>query len=321
MTTYLVSGATGFIGGALTQALAAEGIEVVRLVRTRTDETDIAAGDDFRDIERAWPSTFRPDCVIHLAARVHVMRDTVADPLSAFRAVNVEATLRVAEAAARQKVRRFVYLSSIKAVGESSNDKPLREDEAPHPEDPYGISKREAEVALLDLGQRTGMEIVILRPPLVYGPGVGANFLSLMRAVARGWPLPLGLAAAPRSLVAVDNLTSAIVACSRHLAAAGEIFHVCDDENPSVAELVRLIGTAFGIRARLLPVPPSILRVAGALVGKPDAVRRLIEPLRVDNRKLHELLGWTPPLTLIDGLKLTAAWYRSTSLDTPTDHP
>jgi nucleoside-diphosphate-sugar epimerase len=321
MTTYLVSGATGFLGQALLPALAASGLGAARLTRAQANGTDIAAGDDFRNIERAWPSTFRPDCVIHLAARVHVMRDTVADPMSAFRAVNVEATLRVAEAAARRATRRFVYISSIKAAGEFSGGQPLRESEASQPEDPYGVSKREAEIALLDLGRRTGMEIAILRPPLVYGPGVGANFLSLMRAVARGWPLPLGSASAPRSLVAVDNLASAIIACAAHPAAAGEIFHVCDAEEVSVAELVRLIAAALDTRARLLPVPPSVLRVLGAITGKPDAVRRLIEPLRVDNRKLRTLLEWTPPISLIEGLKRTAAWYRSTSSDTPTNHP
>jgi nucleoside-diphosphate-sugar epimerase len=321
MTTYLVSGATGFIGQALLQALAAGGLGVVRLTRARAGETDIAAGDDFLDIERVWPSTFRPDCVIHLAARVHVMRDTVADPLSAFRAVNVDATLRVAEAAARRHTRRFVYISSIKAAGEFSGEQPLAESDPPHPEDAYGVSKREAEIALLDLGRRTGMEVTILRPPLVYGPGVGANFLSLMRAVARGWPLPLGLARAPRSLVAVDNLASAILACATHPAAAGEIFHVCDAEDASVADLVRLIAAALGTRARLLPVPPSALRMVGALTGKPDVIRRLIEPLRVDNQKLRTLLGWTPPISLIEGLKRTAAWYCSASPDTPTGHP
>jgi nucleoside-diphosphate-sugar epimerase len=321
MTTYLVSGATGFIGQALVQALTAGDVGTVRLTRAGSGETDIAAGDDFCDIDRAWPSTFRPDCVIHLAARVHVMRDTTADPLSAFRAVNVGATLRVAEAAALRHTRRFVYISSIKAAGEVSGDHPLRESETPRPLDPYGISKREAEIGLLDLGRRTGMEIAILRPPLVYGPGVRANFQSLMRAVARGWPLPLGSATAPRSLVAVDNLASAILACASHPAAAGEIFHVCDAEDVSVAELVRLIAEALDRPARLLPVPPSMLRMIGTLTGRSEAVRRLIEPLRVDNRKLRMLLDWTPPIALIDGLRQTAAWYRSALPDTPIHQP
>jgi nucleoside-diphosphate-sugar epimerase len=321
MTTYLVSGATGFIGQALVQALTARGIGIVRLTRTKSGETDIAAGDDFLDVDGTWPSTLRPDCLIHLAARVHVMRDTAADPLSAFRAVNVDATLRVAEAAARRQTRRFVYISSIKAAGEFSGDHPLRESDTPHPAGPYGVSKREAEIALLELGERTGMEIAILRPPLVYGPGVGANFLSLMRSVARGWPLPLGAATAPRSLVAVDNLASAILACASHPAAAGEIFHVCDAEDASVTELVRLIAVALDTRAWLLPVSPSILKVIGALTGKPETVRRLIEPLRVDNRKLRTRLDWTPPISLMDGLKRTAAWYRSALPDTPIHHP
>jgi UDP-glucose 4-epimerase len=282
--------------------------------------TDVGAGDDFVDIAPAWSSTLRPDCVIHLAARVHVMHDTAADPLGMFRSINVDATLRVAETAARAQTRRFVYASSIKAAGEVSGDHPLRESGASQPSDPYGISKREAEIALLDLGRRTGMEVVIVRPPLVYGPGVGANFLSLMRAVANGWPLPLRLASAPRSLVAVDNLASAILTCTTHPAAAGEIFHVCDAEDVSVADLVRLMAEALDTHARLLPVPTSILRAIGALTGRSDAVRRLIEPLRVDNGKLRALLDWTPQISVADGLRQTAAWYRSTSSGTRRIH-
>ncbi|CAB3803182.1 UDP-glucose 4-epimerase family protein [Pararobbsia alpina] len=313
MTTTLVSGATGFVGQAVTKALGYEGREVVRLTRRPVAEGDLVAGDDFVDVARVWPHGFRPDCVVHLAARVHVMRDTAADPLQAFRAVNVDATLRVAEAAARAGTRRFVYISSIKAAGELSLEHPLRESDPPFPLDPYGVTKREAEVALLEFGERVGMEVAVVRPPLVYGPGVGANFMSLMKAVDRGLPLPLGLASAPRSLVAVDNLASAILACMSHPRATGEIFHVSDGEDVSVAELIRQMAAALDTRARLVSVPTSLLKMAGSLTGRSDAVQRLIEPLQVDITKIRSLLGWNPPLSVLSGLRLTAAWYRSTS--------
>jgi nucleoside-diphosphate-sugar epimerase len=313
MTTTLVSGATGFVGQAVTKALGREGRKVVRLTRRPEAEGDLVAGDDFVDIAKVWPDGFRPNCVVHLAARVHVMRDTAADPLQAFRAVNVDATLRVAEAAAQAGARRFVYISSIKAAGELSPEHSLRESDPPLPLDPYGVTKREAEVALLKLGQRVGMEVVVVRPPLVYGPGVGANFMSLMKAVDRGLPLPLGRASAPRSLVAVDNLASAILTCMSHPRAAGEIFHVSDGEDVSVAELIRQMAAALDTRARLVPMPTSLLKLAGSLTGRSDAVQRLIEPLQVDITKIRSLLGWNPPLSVLSGLRLTAAWYRSAS--------
>jgi nucleoside-diphosphate-sugar epimerase len=326
MKTYLVSGASGFVGSALVPELERAGARVVCLVRQATTSAAgvevLAAGDDFKEIVRVWPDGFRPDCVIHLAARVHVMHDTAADPLAAFRAVNVEATMRVAEAAARAGTRRFVYISSIKAVGEDSDPgRPLRESDPTHPDDPYGVSKREAELALLDLGERTGIEIVVIRPPLVYGPGVGANFLSLLRAVAKGWPLPLGKAHAPRSLVSVENLISAIVACANHPAAAGEIFHVSDGRDVSVAELISLIAAAMDRQARLLPVPTHLLRAAGAMTGKNETIKRLINPLRLDVNKLQTQLGWTPQSSVETALARTVAWYRSGSPSYSLFHP
>ena len=320
--TYLVSGATGFVGTELVAEIEKSGSRAVRLVRKAIRDSDIDAGDNFSEIGRVWPLGFRPDCVIHLAARVHVMHDTASDPLAAFRAVNVEATLRVAQAAARAGTRRFVYLSSIKAIGEDSDPgRPLSESDDAHPTDPYGMSKREAELALLELGQRTGMEIVIIRPPLVYGPGVSANFLGLLRAVAKGWPLPLGCASAPRSLVAVENLVSAILTCANHPAAAGEIFHVSDGRDVSVAELVRLMGDALGKAPRLIPIPVQCLRLLGRLTGKKEAVRRLVDPLRLDVNKLYVRLGWTPQSSVERALTRTATWYRSSSPKLPVVSP
>lgn len=316
MKTYLVSGATGFVGRELVPALERQGGRVVGLVRkAKTSSAGgdvIEAGDDFAHIDSAWPDGFRPDCIIHLAARVHVMHDTAADPLAAFRAVNVDAALRLAEAGVRAGARRFVYVSSIKALGENSDPgRPLRETDEPRPVDPYGQSKREAEVALLELGQRTGLEVVIVRPPLVYGPGVGANFLSLMGVVAKGWPLPLGKADAPRSLVSIDNLVSAVVACADHPAAAGEIYHVSDARDVSVSQLVRLIAGAMHRRANLVPVPVPVLRMIGSVTGKTETIRRLVDPLRLDVEKLERQLGWVPPSSIEATLARTVEWYRA----------
>lgn len=317
MTTCLVSGATGFVGRALLDELGRTGIPVIRLTRKLLVSSDIAAGDDFVNIEQAWPAAYRPDCVVHLAARVHVMHDTAADPMAAFRKVNVDATMRVARAAAKAGTRRFVYVSSVKAIGEVSVSGPLAESDPARPIDPYGITKLEAEHALADFSRETGIEVAIIRPPLVYGPGVGANFMSLMKAVSKGIPLPLGSATAKRSLVAVENLASAIVACVTHPAAAGETFHVSDDEDVSVAELIRLMAKALDTRARLLPVPVPALRAIGAVTGRRDVIQRLVEPLQLDVKKIRSLLGWTPRLTVLDGLKQTAAWYLSASDSIP----
>ncbi|MCT9070980.1 NAD-dependent epimerase/dehydratase family protein [Cupriavidus gilardii] len=315
MDHVLLTGSGGFVGAALLRALEAIHAQTTCVVRSGPGRPEmqrryLVVADDFADIDAVWPNSLRPDCVIHLAARVHVMRDRAPDPLAAFRATNVEGTLRVARAAARAGVRRFVYVSSIKAVAETDPGRPLRESDTPAPVDPYGISKREAEQALVELCRDHGMEWTVVRPPLVYGPEVGANFRSLLGAVARGVPLPLACANAPRSLVAVDNLADALLACARHPAAAGKIFHVCDGEDVTVAQLARLMGDALGRPARLLPVPLTLLKLAGALTGRRDAVARLVEPLRVDSARIVGELGWRPPLTLREALKQTADWYR-----------
>ncbi|WP_456281812.1 NAD-dependent epimerase/dehydratase family protein [Cupriavidus sp. JZ107] len=315
MDHVLLTGSGGFVGAALLRALEAVHVQRTCVVRggpgrPAAQRHELVVADDFADIESAWPDSLRPDCVIHLAARVHVMRDRAPDPLAAFRATNVEGTLRVARAAARAGARRFIYVSSIKAVAEIDPGRPLRESDTPAPADPYGISKREAEQALAELCRDHGMEWTVVRPPLVYGPGVSANFRSLLGAVARGVPLPLAYANAPRSLVAVDNLADALLACARHPAAAGKIFHVSDGEDVTVAQLARLMGEALDRPARLVPVPLALLKLAGALTGRRDAVARLVEPLRVDSARIVGELGWRPPLTLREALKQTADWYR-----------
>ncbi len=313
-----MTGANGFVGRALCRTLAGAGHEVTALVRQ--SGVDLADGvrewrhatADFAGLGAAWPQDYAPDCVVHLAARVHVMRDESPDPLAAFTATNVDGTLRVARAARAKGARRMVYVSSIKAVAETDGGVPLAESTPPMPLDPYGLSKRAAEEALWRFGDETGMEIVVVRPPLVYGPGVGANFLQMMNAVSRGIPLPLGLVDARRSLVYADNLADALMHCATDPRAANTCFHVTDGDDPSVAQLLRTLGRHLGKPARLLPVPPRLLRAAGALAGRAAQIERLTTSLQVDASRIREQLGWYPPVSLDAGLEATARWFRAT---------
>lgn len=315
--TVLVTGANGFVGRAISRAFLERGDSVLGLVR---HAQSVRAGvrewvlqtSDFTDIQNHWPAGVRCDVAIHLAARVHVMRDDSSDPLSAYRATNVAGTLRCAEAARAAGARRFVFVSSIKVIAEADAGRPLRETDEPAPVDPYGISKLEAERALIDYSRESGLEIVIVRPPLVYGPGVRANFLQLMSAIAKGVPLPLGSIAARRSLIFVDNLADALVHCTTDPRAAGETFHVTDGRDLSVSELARALATQLHAPARLIPVPVGLLGLAGRLTGRSAQVDRLIGELRVDSSHICERLGWYPPHTVEHGLLETAAWYRST---------
>jgi len=242
--------------------------------------------------------------VVHLAARAHIMRDTAADPLTAFRAVNVEGTLNLARQAVESGVKRFVFVSSIKVNGEATKlGMPFSADDMPAPLDPYGVSKMEAEQGLRQIAAETGMEVVIIRPPLVYGPGVKANFAALMRAVQRGWPLPLGAVHNQRSLVALDNLVDFIVTCLSHPQAANQTFLVSDGHDLSTTELVRGLARAAGVPARLLPVPVWALQAGASLLGKGDVVQRLCGNLQVDISKASNLLGWVPPVSVDEGLR------------------
>lgn len=239
------------------------------------------------------------DTVIHLAARVHMMNDTSTDPLAEFRRVNTEGTLNLARQAAEAGVRRFIFLSSVKVNGETGF---FRESDVEDPQDPYAISKCEAEQGLRRIAAETGMAVVIIRPPLVYGPGVKANFQSLMRAVGKGVPLPLGAIDNRRSLVGIDNLVDLIVTCIDHPAAANETFLVSDGEDLSTPELVRRIARALGKPARLFPVSPALLKAAATLLGRREAVERLLSSLQVDISKTRDLLGWRPPVSVDAGL-------------------
>ncbi len=317
MTQILVTGANGFVGRALCRGLVDGGHAVTGLVRQVGGclsgvQEWVEGSKDFTGLAGAWPEGLKPDCVVHLAARVHVMRDDAADPEAAFRATNVDGALRVAEAAMRNGVQRLVFVSSIKAVAEADSGRALREDDAPAPQDAYGRSKFAAEQALVRYGQDTGLDVVIARPPLVYGPEVRANFLRLLDAVWKGVPLPLASVSAKRSLVYVDNLADALVHCATDPRAANQCFHVADGDDPTVGGLARSLGEHLKKPARLVPLPVSWLRVAGRLTHRSPQVERLIGSLQVDTTRIRTLLGWQPPHSLDDGLAATARWYRST---------
>ncbi|WP_434718277.1 NAD-dependent epimerase/dehydratase family protein [Paraburkholderia sp. A1BS-2L] len=316
MSSILVTGANGLIGRALCRTLAGHGHDVTALVRRGDVGVDGVrewrhGAADFVGLLEAWPDDLSPDCVVHLAARVHVMRDEAPDPLAAFYATNVEGTLRVARAAHARGARRVVFVSSIKAVAESDGGAPLAESAQPMPVDLYGRSKLAAEEALWRLSEETGMEVVVVRPPLVYGPGVGANFLQMMDALWRGVPLPFGSIDARRSLMYTENLADALIHCANDARAANACFHVADADDLSVAQLLRGVGRHLSKPARLISVPPRLLRVAGVLTGRAAQMERLTTSLQVDTSHICERLGWQPPFVVDEGLEATAKWYRA----------
>ncbi|AOI44090.1 UDP-glucose 4-epimerase family protein [Burkholderia oklahomensis] len=316
MSRIIVTGANGFVGRALCRTLLAAGHEVVGIVRREGGcmvgvIEHVHDARDFDNLGIAWPIGLEADCLIHLAARVHVMHDDVSNPDAAFRATNVEGTLRVARAAHEHGVARFVFLSSIKALAETDGGIPLREDAVAQPEDAYGRSKLEAERALIELRNTLGLDTVIVRPPLVFGPDVRANFASLMSAVSRGVPLPLRSIKARRSLVYVDNLADALMRCATDPRARHGEFHVADEPAMTVAALLTDLGRHLGRPARLVPMPVSLLRAAGRLVGRSAQVDRLTTDLRVDSAHIREVLGWREPYSLDDGLAETARWFRT----------
>ncbi len=264
--------------------------------------------------ETDWTVVLRSvDQVVHLAARVHVINDKSMDPLAEFRQVNVEGTANLARQAAAAGVRRFVYLSSIKVNGEFTQEgHPFTADDTPAPEDPYGVSKHEAEQALRQIAADTTMEVVIIRPPLVYGPGVKANFESMMRWLSRGVPLPLAVVTKNRrSLVALDNLVDLSMTCLSHPAAANQTFLVSDGEDLSTAGLLRRMGAALGHPARLFYVPPLMLKIGAHAVKKTGIYQRLCGSLQLDITKTRRLLDWIPPVSVDEGLRRAAEGFRA----------
>ena len=307
----LLTGGTGFVGRSVLNRLCQDGMAVV--VCSRAETIIVPSGARYLslpglDANTDWKLALDgSEVVIHSAARVHVMQDESSDPLAEFRKVNVEGTLNLARQAAQAGARRFIFISSIKVNGEGTPvGVPYLADAQSLPTDPYGISKMEAEHGLRALASETGMEVVIIRPPLVYGPGVKANFLNMMRWLHKGVPLPFGAIHNQRSLVALDNLVDLIVTCIEHPAAANQTFLVSDGEDLSTSELLRRMGAALGKPARLLPVPSRLLEMGAALLGKKDLSQRLCGSLQVDIDKTRELLHWIPPVSVDEALRKTA---------------
>lgn len=301
------------MGRAFCSRAVADGVPVRACVRAATKEPSDAA-----DVEEVGPvdgTTYwgraLDGCssVVHLAARVHVMLERADDPLAEFRRVNVDGTLNLGAQAAAAGVRRFVYVSSVKVNGESTAaDRAFSAADTPAPQDPYGISKMEAEQGLRRIAAETGMEVVIVRPPLVYGPGVKANFAALMRAVQRGVPLPLAsVSRNRRSFVALDNLLDLLITCIDHPTAANQTFLVSDGEDLSTADLLYRLGQAMGEPVRLFHVPPSLLQFGANLLGRGDAAQRLLGNLQVDIGHTRNTLHWSPPVSVDEGLRRAVA--------------
>ena len=304
----LVTGASGFVGQHLVRSLKQQGVCVVGVGRKPiTSDADMFfLVPDFANIN-AWAEPLVGcTAVVHLAARVHVMQDKTVNPLAEFRKVNVDATLNLAKNAAQAGVKRFVFISSIKVNGEHTEiAKPFTEEAVVNPQDAYAVSKNEAEQCLLQIAQQTGMEVVIIRPPLIYGEGVKANFASMMRAVKYGLPLPLGNIQNKRSLVYVGNLVSLIAKCIEHPKAANQVFLVSDGCDVSTTELLKACAKALGIEARLFSVPLKLIDTAAAVLAKRGIIQRLYGNLQVDISKAQNLLDWQPLISLEDGLTHT----------------
>ncbi len=310
---FLITGANGFIGKPLCAELLRQGKTIRAAVRSASspvENVEVAAVGSI-DGNTDWSNALRGvDVVIHLAARVHVMKDTAVDPLAEFLKVNLYGTSNLAQQAARAGVKRIVYVSSVKVNGEQTTEtQPFVESDEPNPHDPYAISTWRAEQDLQRIAQETGLEVVIVRPPLVYGPGVKGNFISLLAAIDRGIPLPLAGANNLRSLLYVGNLADALIACATHTAAAGQTYLISDADDVSTAMLVEKIGQALGRNSRTFYFPPALLRATAAVLGRAEQVDRLFGSLRVNDEKIRRELAWSPPYTLEQGLRATAEWY------------
>ena len=309
----LVTGGGGFIGRALTPLLIKAGHGVI--VTSRNANTTVP-GATVRQVGELGPDTRWDealegvDAVVHLAARVHIMNERAADPLEENRRVNTQGTANLATSAARAGVKRLVFLSTIKVNGEATGDEPFHATDTPAPQDAYAVAKLEAEQTLMETAAKEGPSIAIIRPPLVYGPGVRGNFLALLNIADKNWPLPLGGINNRRSLIYVGNLIDLIVRLLEKTNASG-VYLCRDGEDVSTPELFREVGNTLGKKARLWTVPAFLLRLAGGLTGKSTAISRLTDSLGVDDSPTRRDLDWTPPFSMLQGLKETAIWYKN----------
>jgi nucleoside-diphosphate-sugar epimerase len=306
-TNILLTGATGFVGQALLKQLLKSGVHcVTATVRTSIgfDSCEVVPVGDI-DNTTEWSNALtNQQVVIHAAARAHIMKDEMSDPLAEYRRVNVGGTLNLARQAATAGVKRFIFMSSVKVNGEQTPlGQPFRADDMATPEDAYGISKWEAEQGLNTIAVETGMEVVIVRPPLVYGPNVKGNFDNMIRLVEKGLPLPLGAIHNQRSLVALDNLVDFIITCIDHPAASNQVFLAGDGQDLSTTELLRGVAKAAGKPSRLIPIPSSLLMFIATFLGKKAVAQRLLGSLQVDISKARELLGWEPPISVEEGFR------------------
>lgn len=317
----LITGANGFVGNALIGRLIAEDVSLRTAVRTSAVASAIRAEHPRVEVvvtgdigpATAWEDTLSGvDAVVHLASRVHVMHETEADPLRTFRSVNTEGSIVLARAAAAAGVKQFIYLSTVKVLGERTGAVPFSDASPLQPTDPYAISKLEAELALFRIESETGMRVTVLRPPLVYGVGVKGNFLRLLACVRARYPLPLGAIHNRRSLLYLGNLVDAIAVLLTLPAAPGGAYVLRDGEDVSTPELIKRLAQMMDVPARLFPVPVSALHGLGRLTGRVEAVRRLTDSLAVDDAHFRQAVGWSPRYTLDQGLRETVRWYLAT---------
>ncbi len=306
----VLTGATGFLGGHLLRSLVHENVHIIgrskpeKILDAHFFRASIEKNIDFSNV------LINAHVLIHCAARAHVIRDEESDPLAAYRAINVEGTINLATQAASMGVKRFIFISTVKVNGESTDKSiPLKPTDKPQPTDSYGISKLEAELGLQKIAAETNMEVVIIRPVLVYGPGVKANFYNMMKALSMGVPLPFGAIDNKRSLVYVDNLIDLIKVCIDHSSAANQIFFASDGEDLSTTDLLKRLGGALNLPVRLVSLPVVFFKFVSRMLGKEENFHRLASSLVVDISKNRDLLGWIPPVSVDDGLSKTAHYF------------
>jgi nucleoside-diphosphate-sugar epimerase len=315
MGKIFITGATGFIGQALCVKMLEDGYAVKAVIRRQDQASSLAAG-----VERVYIESIETfdryqelegvDTVIHLAGRAHLIKGREAESLEAFRKVNLMGTQQIARMALKAQVKKFIFISSVKVNGEGASQ-PYSENDLSAPQDAYGISKMEAEQVLTQIAVKTSLQVVILRIPLVYGPGVKANFKNLVKIVGSGLPLPLKGVSNRRSFLYLGNLVDAIITCVRHPQAGGQTFMVSDVQDISTVGLIKMIASALHKKVPLFYLPPVILKALCKIAGKGEEVEKLTETLLVDSSKIRNLLGWKPPFTLEEGIKETVKYYKS----------